>query len=236
MERSWRRTVIPEKEEKKLNSMVELVSIHIPKTAGSSFFQVLKKVYGKEAVFKINTMGDGLKDEIPVGISVIHGHIRIEELTRILEKYRPKLITWFREPVDRVISNYYFSMQRIREGKARPEKIHTRNYTLLQYAGMEENRNRANWFIGGQSLEEFFFIGMYESIEEDMSSLMQMMNWPEEISIPHRKSSSDFIDNNDCATKFDEIDDKMRAQIAELNSLDVVLYQRAVKLREKKQK
>lgn len=215
--------------------MIELVSIHIPKTAGSSFFQVLKKVYGKDAVLKLNTMDAGMDDNLPGGIKVIHGHIRADVIAGTFRD-QPKLITWLREPVDRVISNYYFSMQRIREGKARPEKMHTRDFTLLEYAQMEVNRNRASWFLEGSPLEEFFFVGMYESLTDDMNELMRLMNWTDEIRIPHRKSSSDFMMENDCATQIHEIDDKMRSQIAELNSLDVDLYRQAIILREKKTK
>jgi hypothetical protein len=216
--------------------MIEIVSIHIPKTAGSSFFQLLKKVYGKKLVFKTNSMGAGIQEDIPADTKVIHGHIRTTELTKIISKEQSKLICWLREPVERVISNYYYDMFRIREGLTIPKNKHTRKLTLLQYSEMDENLNRASWFLEGTPLEDFFFIGIYENLKEDMNDLRQLLDWPAAIDLPHRKNISDFLGDNDCATQYKEIDNKMRLQIAELNSLDVDLYLKATKLREKNRK
>jgi hypothetical protein len=218
--------------------MIELISIHIPKTAGSSLFQLLKKAYGKTSVLKINIPdpSDGqeiISDEDIDEAQVIHGHLRISDLQDIILKNDPKIITWLRDPVERVISNYYFSMQRIRAGKARDSKIHTINFSLPEYASLEENRNRASWFLDGIRIHELFFIGLTEYFNADIRELGRLLNWPEKIEIPHRKSSSAFIKNNNCATRYSEIDKKMKEEIGRLNSLDVDLYREVLALRNK---
>jgi hypothetical protein len=215
--------------------MIELISIHIPKTAGSSFFQLLKKVYGKEAVLKLNSM-EGETAEISESITdatkVIHGHLQAGQLREIIAKNNARVITWMRDPVERVISNYYFSMQRIREGKARSHKLQTREFSLLEYAVIDENRNKASWFLDSLALEDIFFIGIYEQLENDISRLSQQMGWPTQPELPHRKSGVEFVKDNDCSTAYRDIDGKMRSELAELNSLDVDLYQQALRLRE----
>jgi hypothetical protein len=65
---------------------------------------------------------------------------------------------------------------------------------------------------------------------------MQLLDWPATINLPHRKNITDFLSDNDCATQFDEINNKMRLKIAELNRLDVALYQEAIKYKENNQK
>ncbi len=215
--------------------MIELISIHIPKTAGSSFFQLLKKVYGKEAVLKLNIM-EGETADISESITnttrVIHGHLQAGRLKEVIAKNNARVITWMRDPVERVISNYYFSMQRIREGKARAHKLHTRDFSLLEYAAMDENKNKASWFLDGLALEDFFFIGIYEQFENDISQLSQLMGWPSQAELPHRKSGDAYTKDNDCTTAYRDIDEKMRSDLTEFNSLDVDLYQQALRLRE----
>ena len=218
--------------------MIELISIHIPKTAGSSFFQLLKKVYGKESVMKINALEPAPDMNVHYArdtgtAKVIHGHIRISQLEDIIRESDPRIITWLRNPVDRVISNYYFSMQRIREGKAVERKSKTIDYSLLEYAALDENRDKASWFLEGIRLEELFFVGLYEEFMSDITKLANMSGWSAAYKVPHRKSSSSFIENNDCATQFRDINTEMKKEIAALNSIDVALYEEAIRLRNK---
>ncbi len=216
--------------------MIELISIHIPKTAGSSFFQLLKKVYGKEYVMKINVPEPDMDFHSVRDTGqakVIHGHIRVSQLEDVIREDDPRIITWLRNPVDRVISNYYFSMQRIREGKAVERKSNTMAYSLPEYAALDENRNKASWFLEGISLEELFFVGLYEEFMSDTGRLGKMLGWGGNQKIPHRKSSSSFIENNDCTTQFRDINAEMKKEIATLNSIDVALYEEALRLRNK---
>lgn len=219
--------------------MLELVSIHIPKTAGSSFFRMLKQAYGRNGVLRLNTMNlpedrlDEVLDELKsIALPrVIHGHVQLSLLDYIIGEYHPKIITWMREPVDRVISNYYFAMQRVREGKALARKAYTRDFSLLEYARIEENRNRASMLLAGTKVEDLFFIGFYETLEQDTRKLGELLGWTDFFQLPHQKSGSDFIENNDCKTQFQDITEDMRQEIAKLNELDVILYQQALDTR-----
>jgi hypothetical protein len=219
--------------------MVELVSIHIPKTAGSSFFRILKQVYGKASVTRLNTLNlteDQIKEISldpynPNLTRVIHGHLKITQMEAIIKEFKPKVVTWLRDPVDRVISNYYFSMQRVREGKAMDRKSGTRGFSLLEYARVPENRNRASQLLDGGRLSDLFFIGIYEQYDKDLALLGDMLEWPAGMQIPHQKSGSAFLKDNDCATQFTDITTEMREEIAILNSLDVTLYNKAKSIR-----
>jgi len=211
--------------------MVELISIHVPKTAGSSFFRILKQVYGKESVLRLNTMNlteDPKNQDLQ---RVIHGHLKISLLDQIIQDDQPRIITWLRDPVERVISNYFFSMQRVREGKALERKSSTIDFSLLDYASLEENRNRASQLLDNRKLYELFFVGIYEQYEKDIDILGKLLDWPLNIQIPHHKVGSDFIGNNDCKTQYKDITKEMREEIAELNELDVILYNEARSIR-----
>ena len=88
-----------------------VISFHIPKTAGTSLSNTLVDVYGVRRVLRM--YGKGMYTErVPDRVRVIHGHINRQQLVEIYERnpeWRPAaIITWIRNPVDRMISNYFF--------------------------------------------------------------------------------------------------------------------------------
>lgn len=74
--------------------MIDLLSVHIPKTGGSSLFRILKQVYSRDFVYRLNTinlLGQANEklikpDEIPPHIMVIHGHLKVSQLNNIINK------------------------------------------------------------------------------------------------------------------------------------------------------
>ena len=85
---------------------VELVSHHLPKTAGTSLFHALEAAYGPERVLGVYdpaasaTLTSG--DPLPVdpAIRVLHGHFRPH--TNHREQFPAALrIIWVRDPIDR---------------------------------------------------------------------------------------------------------------------------------------
>lgn len=212
--------------------MLKVISIHIPKTAGSTFSQILSKTYGKERLLKIYGMR-GVPETIDLSIfprkevrkaRILHGHFRYSQMSQIIKKKKPLLITWVRDPVDRVISNYFYSMYRIREGIASEDKNMMRNFSLLEYANELENRNMMSWFMEGSILDDYFFIGRKEAFQQDLIELGRKLKWPPVFKLPHQKDGSAFIHNNDCTTQYNDITASMKAEIAVLNKNDIRLY------------
>lgn len=88
-----------------------LIFMHLPKTAGHTLLSILTKQYGTQVVLPLydSTFGEEIK-EIP--------HAQIDEAAVILGHFyfgihtilaRPSIyITMLREPVERVISHYYY--------------------------------------------------------------------------------------------------------------------------------
>ena len=218
---------------------IEIISIHIPKTAGRSFHRILKQVYGesldksyeKEHFFHGKSDDLILKDELPDGIKGIHGHLTIAQVKHIIELEEPKVITWVRVPVERVISNYYYFMKRIREGNTTEKQRSKINYKLLKYAAQPKRCNRMTTILDGMDIKDFFFIGIMERFDKDIKTLGKMMGWPDNIEIPHLNDSSSFKMNNDCATQYKDIDVEMRFEIARLNEADMNLFNNILKLR-----
>ena len=228
-----------ETDHKPVSGKIELISIHIPKTGGRSFLEVLKQVYGnaldirhEREHFFPNGRFSQINDEIfPDHIRGIHAHLSVSQLMPVIEKHDPRIITWLRDPVERVISNYYFFMKRLRTGNANERQLRKKNYTLLEYAKEGKKNNRMDAFLEGMELHDFFFIGILERFEADMEELITKMGWPRAKSFSHVNSNAGFKHNNDCKTQYSDIDDEMRHELAMLNDLDIKLYNDVKKMR-----
>jgi hypothetical protein len=196
--------------------MLKLISIHINKTAGRSFEEVLRQNYG-DSVFKIHTH-DGpkkirrgrscseLKKEIPDSAQVIHGHFKVKDI--LLFKKSTPIITWVRNPIDRVISNYFYV-----------QKFKDKKESILGYIEKETSRNRMSKILSGISLDELFFIGIQENFKQDLEILGKKLNW-NTFNIPYLNK-----------TKYSDIDKKTRSTIKELNKEDCILYNKVLELR-----
>lgn len=219
----------------KISNNVELISLHIPKTAGTSFRNILKSVYGSGHVARLdirrNVELNGKKfsgSKIKSGIRVLHGHFSYNKLTENLEiKDGTPVITWLREPAERVISNYYYLDKILREELNEEKKdlniLAKMEKTLLEYAATEANRNRMSKFLKGISPEEFFFIGLTSHYEEDLTHLAKMLEW----------ENYSLLKQNITGKKPD-IDADIIEKIKALNRDDYEIYNKALRIREER--
>lgn len=217
-------------------SKVKLVSIHIPKTAGTSFFHSLKKQYGYQKVIRIdiNKYNKIRINKIPLSkayvykkISVIHGHYSIDSLHNQLHiPSNIPIITWLRDPVERVISNYYYLQKRLDEELKEEKKglniLSKMRRSLIEYAQDERNCNRMSKFIKGIELKDFFFIGIVENYDKDIQELGRKLNWSTPEIVMHNKTGK--INKS-------TIDEKTKAMIRSYNKKDQMLYEQALTLR-----
>ena len=225
--------------DKRIKNNIRLVSIHIPKTAGTSFRNTLREVYGKEHVKRLDISKNKfhLEEELfqlnklPKEIEVVHGHMYYALL---LEKFNiakeVPIITWLRDPVERVISNYKYLSKRLAEELDEETKglniLSKMQRNLMEYAHDEINRNRMSKFLSGLNLEDLFFIGLTEHYTEDLTHLAQLLGWKKYEE--HRY--------NVTGRSTGVVSEKDKEAITQLNSQDVELYQKAIQLREQRKK
>ncbi len=216
---------------------IELLSIHIPKTAGTSFRNILKGVYGEQGVVRVDIpIPDEVQNKelcevlIPRRLSrkarVLHGHFRYNDIRREykLDSDVP-VITWLRNPVDRVISNYFYLQKRLREIMKEKERriniLDRMQRSLMEFARLDVSRNRMTRFLDGRPLEEFLFVGLVEHFSEDLADLAGVLEW-RDFEVLHQNSSR---------VRCSGINEEERAEIRRLNSDDVALYGEAIRIR-----
>ena len=156
-----------------------IFSIHIPKTAGTSFRHALTALYGdKVALF----YGANDPDTHPLlrvprkeiagrlaqledqGVEVLHGHYHLGAVETAVSDPGAQVWTWVRDPVERVLSHYFFIReqplkQRFEEGE-NPSEME-----LAAFAGLRRMRDVQNQYLSGADPASFAFAGITERFE-----------------------------------------------------------------------
>ena len=219
----------------------QILSLHIPKTAGTSFAEILKKVYGETAVQSLHIQplkeqGDWrviqkgeiiTPDQIRGEEPVVHGHFHYQ----VLQKYAPELterpiITWLRHPVERVASAYRYADKIYRtelsETHPRLNILNSLKRNLMEYSSIPFNQNLMSKMLSGTALEELFFVGIVEHFEEDLAYLSAKLGW----------KGYPVVHSN--RTKRAPLKPFQEDAIARWNAKDMELYKRAVELRKQR--
>ena len=154
-----------------------IISLHYPKTAGTSFRNTLKKVYG-ESLY-IHHKSKYLKNKefyIENNIKIIHGHFKISDYK---ERFPDaKVIVWLRDPATRVLSYYNFCKY-VREApfSANFGAMYPDFNSLINSDRMDRLVNEFNTYIGDYSYKDFYFIGITEKYSFDMQRLSKLLGW-----------------------------------------------------------
>lgn len=208
--------------------MVEIISVHIPKTAGTTFFDVLLQIYGFEQICRDYPPDQEYipTNPLPEQIKVIHGHL----LPIKYDGYFPeaKRITWLRHPIFRLISEYVFAKTVSDNINPVHTDIAKGRLSFLDFAELPEMQNFMSNQIRGLKLSDFYFVGLQEFFLEDLAELKMMLKW------------SKFklkVENSNTSAKNQKFLQKLMAnkplinKLALLNNEDMELYQDALNLR-----
>ncbi len=219
----------------KIRNNIEYVSMHIPKTAGTSFRNMLKDHFGENNAVRLDIRFEikridvenieFTQKKLPSNIRVIHGHFNYTDLSDLFELSDDvKLITWLRDPVERVVSKYFYLQKRLREELDEEGKglniLAKMQKSLIEYARAEISRNRMCKFLGSTDLSKFYFVGFYENYNEDMTKIANLLG-----------ISNFEIYKHNITGKKEKVDEAILQEIAELNSKDIALYEQALELR-----
>lgn len=211
--------------------MIEFIFLHIPKTGGSSLLKILEQHYGQDNVYRVkrdecltlNKEGKLLSSILPKNIKAIHGHFRYKEIEDIIKRDKPQLVTFLREPIARIISNFNWWKQTILSGQNKAN-IHRIDETFNKYIRNKETRNKISYFLEGSNLTQYSFIGFLENYNSDVKKLAKLLGW-EIDTITHEKDSSHFIKKESI-----ELTPLLKTKLTILNLKDIRLYYRCLSL------
>lgn len=218
-----------------------IVSVHLPKTAGTSFAATLERNFGSAllrdyADFPINTpqyernklalqncLSNAEKDF--QGIQCVHGHFLPMKYLLLSNRRDITFITWLRNPVERVLSHYHFWQRNFDPKNAPPlhRKMMEEQWSVERFCLGPEVKNIYFQFLYGFPLEYFSFIGITEFYDEDfaffMGHFMDSSFRPEKLNVGN-KTTGNY-----------QISESLRNDIKQHHSKDMSIYQRALEIR-----
>ncbi|MBS0663268.1 MAG: sulfotransferase family 2 domain-containing protein [Verrucomicrobia bacterium] len=196
-----------------------LLSVHIPKTAGVSFRLMLARLFGEGFVqhyWEITDARGRVLTEIPANATCVHGHFVADELAAQFPQ--APLITWVRDPVERVVSSYF---HRLRDPDWRHPvcvELHRQKLSVEKYAELDLVRNEMARFMGTKRPQDFAFIGLVEEIDVSMGRFFEQFDLPR-VDVPRENV------NPERRTNRYDLTESARARILELNAEDAAIYE-----------
>ena len=224
----------------------KLVFCHIPKTAGVTVRALIGMNFRVGEILHVRDPLDFIEnaraDELG-SYKFIHGHFGIEiaDLFPVV----PKLITFLRDPLQRVLSYYRFlrsfDPDQVYEDEAAAHRVRLANELDLEGFVQSEDRsvdngmtNRYVTFLSGakqgmsdaerlaaakHNLDRFEFVGITERMDESLQLLSASFGWcsPHQGPILNRSNQDPIV-----------LNEAVAAMIRERNRLDTELYAHAV--------
>ena len=209
-----------------------IVSVHIPKTGGVTFREALAELAGGHLVLDYEdrplaprSFGRSLRErirrapELPPGTRVVHGHF-------VATKYRrrhpdARLVTWFRDPIERLASHYYYWLREPDPKNPTCRRLLEEHLDLEEFAALTEMRDVHARFLGGVPVEAFAFVGLTEAFEEGMGLFQRLFGLVRPVE-PARRNA-----NPERAGERYALPAGAREALAALNRRDLPLYERA---------
>lgn len=215
-----------------------VISVHIPKTAGSAFKSILAQCFGPHVCYDY---GDQYKfvDVAPPTLRMrlrravrqlrwcrpirgtdrcIHGHFKASKYLNRFPEHR--LVTWVRDPVERVTSHYY-------HWKRRPDLAHSvcrqlvrDRLSLIEFADLPTMRNLQTRYLDGVSIDAFWFIGVQECFGALLPELLAAWGCESDVQPNH-------VENLNPAKTVDRrypLRAETRRVLRSLNAADMDLY------------
>jgi hypothetical protein len=215
--------------------VLELISVHVPKCAGSSFLAALQGAYGVEGVqldyddhladpaSPINIDPDGFFERARssgypelAGRYAVHGHFHIDKYRAVTERCRR--VTILRDPVDRTVSNYYFWQHLNRTGHTLQDYVLDRRLSLVEFARLPIMRYfYERVMFRGVERELFDYVGSVETLDRDLLALSELLGRP--LGMVHANAGPE---PESAAAQ----DGEIRAELTELLRDDIAFYRR----------
>lgn len=220
-----------------------ILSVHMPKTAGTTFRQILVDIYGSQIFFDYCDQYNFVDPQKPslvtqVGRLVrsgrfkqfrfsprssdrcIHGHFRA---SKYLPRYNDaKLITWLRDPVERVASHYYHWLRHPDPYHSLSRKLNVEKLSLEDFARLEPMQNLQYRYLDGVPIERFGFVGVQEHLEAMLPRLFSFLEAP---SVTLKTKN---VNQEKALNKRYELSSETRALIESLNHKDRDIYNYAL--------
>lgn len=207
---------------------IEIISIHVPKTAGTTFGNILQQIYGVDRVFLDYPWTLPIeREESQPPFQVIHGHFPASKYQNFPD--RVKRIVWMRNPIDRLVSHYFYwkSLPISPQTGELHRYVVENQLGLLDFAKISAMQNHiSKWYID-IDLSQFYFVGIHEFFQADWNQLSTILG---AFNVKYNLNNSNTNPEYRSFKKSLEYKELIW-ELIKLNSEDVRIYQMAMQKR-----
>jgi hypothetical protein len=230
-----------------------LVSLHLPKTAGTSFLALLESHFNEQLLRDYSDRPlnrDGWRRRSralraciryalpPSGLEAyqcIHGHFMPLKYRLLPPRREVRFIAWFRDPVERLASHYHYwqrSYNPLDAGSLHRRVVEER-WDLERFCLGPELQNTYSKFLWGFPLARFDFVGITEYYAEDVGVFARRFLGSEPVAAAHSANVNQLHrppDSSGAAEPY-ILEPALRRAVEAHHAQDIALYQAALALR-----
>lgn len=216
-----------------------LVSLHMPKTAGTSFAETLRTACGDGYRADYGDLpmqhdawrrrrdavrgGLALRGRLAADVTCIHGHFLALKYRIAMARQPVRYITWLRDPLQRLVSHYQY-WRRDYDGSDPAQPLRNRmlreDWSFERFALGPEMRNVYRQYLWGFDLARFDFIGITEQYEAELERLRPILGCEPVV-------ATALVNPESCDGGY-AVDPGLRQRIEHHHGADVALYRRAL--------
>lgn len=217
-----------------------LISVHLPKTAGSSFGSALRSHWGNGLVLDysdrpINQSSVGrnfgaLKASLKLfnhnltnGRCGVHGHFMPLKYRWLRTAERKEFVVWLRDPIERLASHYYYWAREYdpqTAGRLRIRMVEE-DWSLERVCFSREMQNIYSKIFWGFPMERFDFVGITENYESDLNyfaaNILKSDLSMSELNTNPKKAADRYVE-----------DESLRSSLEKFHRRDMQLYWKAL--------
>lgn len=203
-----------------------IISIHVPKTGGTTFKTFLKNAFPGR-VYLDYSNNEKVKLKIPDKTEILHGHITALKYRDVYPN--AKYITWLREPTQIPISMYYHYLRNPDYNSFLCKELYEKKLNLEGFINLRKNWNIINNFIADIPIEDFSFIGILEDYDKSIKRFTKQFDISENLIVKKVNYNPNRNQN-----KYD-VSAELKAQLQMACNESIVVYQKALALIENNQ-
>ncbi len=209
--------------------------LHMPKCAGSSMREILQRkfavTYDYDSFFRfpkeerMKLILDALRspEELPNNTFIFGHFFPVKYLGQIKNnKENFRLITFLRDPIQRLASHYSFWQNSNFSDHYLWRKMKSENWSFKEFCLSQEMKNFYSQYLIYIPLSTFDFVGIHENLNKDWEQLCQIFEIEYE-KLPHINKSPNLL--------IKELSDEDKNQIENYHSEDISLYLKFKKLK-----
>ena len=205
---------------------LDLVCVHVGKTAGNSMFRVLESHYGIDAICRDNTLthlldsvkrervGREVAETLSTGnIRCVFGHFWAGRYQSTPAKVRA---TFLRDPITKLISHYWYWKEKplLPDDDELKRRFLYEKWSLVELA-VQINSRISSLYFDGVDMQQFNIIGRFENLESDFADLMRLVGGNGSLRHENRSPADEYAQKVEATMKDKALVNELRVVLAD---------------------